>query len=79
MPETETYRGNKLKVKSTNGKHALQINGKEIAVFGRDELQQGVNTDYNFLPASDILELGQRIVDEQLSLVNPRLSGLKDK
>ena len=78
MPDTTTYRGNKLEVKKAGRKHQLSINGKNIASFTNDELKQGVTTQHSYLPANDLTELGKLIVDQQLSLTKAKIAGLQD-
>ena len=79
MPDTTTYRGNKLEVKKAGRKNQLSINEQNIASFTNDELKQGMTTQYSYLPANDLIELGKLIIDQQLSLSKPEIAGLQDE
>ena len=78
MADTAMYRDNKLEVKKIGKKNQLSINGESIASFTNDELKQGMTTQYSYLPADDLIELGKLIVDQQLSLSESEITGLKD-
>ena len=59
MPDTTTYRGNKLEVKKAGRKNQLSINEQNIASFTNDELKQGMTTQYSYLPANDLMSYCQ--------------------
>jgi hypothetical protein len=75
---TETYRGNKIEAKKKDGKPLLLINGKKVPVEPAPDLPGGYRSGYSYLPAQSVETLGRLVVDQQLSLTEPRLAGLKD-
>lgn len=79
MTTRRTYRGNKIAVSTTQaGAESLTINRKKID-YDYDETTGMYSSLLAYLPAATLLDLGVSVVDEQLALEAPSLTGLKNE
>jgi hypothetical protein len=78
MADNEQYHNNTIQVrKRADGSEELLINNKLIDVSPDRSMPGMLRSEYSFLPAPTLLELGRLVVDAQRALVNPKLDTLK--
>lgn len=79
MATMRTHRGNQIAASTTQtGADSLTINSREIEV-SYDEATGMYSSIYAYMPSAELDGLGEHIVDEQLSLVTPTLTGLEEE